>query len=776
MAADLEQVKTLSKEIEALIKRIDDAKSEGLLDAIHCMEMRQLGDGVKGKLKEAMDDDRTLKIGVIGDVKAGKSSFVNTCIFDGKSVLPTSVTPTTATLTKITYSEVPCTTIHFCTKEDWTRIEDGANSYDLSLQTAYDKYVNETLEKKQRLSKDNIKYHAAKTVASTIDGVTSIVDREKNKTSNGAKLSQIVDKFAVMSKEAFERSQSWMEMRSEIEKACREIVDMVHNCKKVDLLSLLGSTTTISTEELNDYVGATGTYTPVVNYVEMQTDNEMLEGLMLVDTPGLEDPVESRGRKTKEFLETCDVVIFLSRCSQFMGDSTVRMIDQLPSAGVKRIIVAGSKFDLGILDNNRKTFDEAVGSTKSSNLKQFRTNIAELLAQHSDDEIRFRTLKKIETADPIFTSSILYTAAKKLKANIDLNAEEIHIINQLSRFAGFTSDVKTLRGLSGIQEIHKKLNEVMDEKERIISESGDELVQNVSIRLRNKLNEIITDSKRRMNDVKNGEASTYKQRYEHLVSIIDSTRNKLKHIFEIAADDCQKTQIVIESYIKMDMRNNTKLKVDTKTETDSYTTGYLWWREDHTDTTTINIVSVAAVINNINAYFASCQRIVSEQFKTLVNKEDISAKVKEVVLGAYNEGKFDFSEDDILIPLESTLSKIEIPPYVIDPHRFIDRVRSKFSAGYVEDEKIHELNAMQSQMLSEASDEMIKALRECTERIRKTLLIQAACFSDDIEKRISGESESVLKQMNDKESFIGKYEELIEELTTAKSKTDKAVG
>lgn len=741
MAADLKLAENFLNEIDTLLKTIDDARNEELIDASHCLDVQQLKDDVRKTIELSKSIDRTLNIGIVGDVKAGKSSFINACIFDGKNILPTNITPTTATLTKITYSKTPSTVIHYCSQEDWARIEDGANSYDLSLQSAYDKYV--------QMSKNN---------------------KNKNERSG---LPFFENQPQLKTKEEFAASASWKDY-SEIEKACREIVDMVQNTNNVDLLSMLGKTEIIDSSDLNDYVGATGTFTPIVNYVEMQTDNESLDGLMIVDTPGLEDPVESRGRKTKEFLAECDVVILLSRCSQFMGDSTVRMIDQLPSAGVGHIIVAGSKFDLGVLDDRNKNFADAVRATQSSNRKQFHSNLQALMNQHADDVIRLRALKQISKTEPLFTSPILYTASQKLKNGSSLNDSEQHVITKLGKFNGFQPDAKMLQSLSGIGSVRKRFNEVIEDKERILSEKGKDLVHTASIRLRKLLDDMIVDSKRRMNDIKNGEEKEYKLKYERLCSIIDSTRQKLRHIFEIAADDCQKNEMLIESYIKMEINNHTAFKVNTNTETYSYTSGHFFWEKDHTRTTTTQTVSTAVVINNINSYYASCQALVSEQFRTLVDKETISAKVKETVLDAYNNGSFDFSEDDILIPLESMLSRIEIPPYIVNPNRFIDRARSKFSAGYAQNEEIHTLNAMQSQLLSEASDDMIKALRECTGSIRDTLNIQSACFSDDIEKRISGESESVLRQMKDKEAYISKYECFISNLNEAKNKTDEA--
>ncbi|GAA7128510.1 hypothetical protein Kyoto62A_12270 [Helicobacter pylori] len=48
-------------------------------------------------------EERGLKFGIIGRVKAGKSSLLNALIFEGKDVLPKATTPMTASLTILKY-------------------------------------------------------------------------------------------------------------------------------------------------------------------------------------------------------------------------------------------------------------------------------------------------------------------------------------------------------------------------------------------------------------------------------------------------------------------------------------------------------------------------------------------------------------------------------------------------------------------------------------------------------------------------------------------------
>ncbi len=49
-------------------------------------------------LKGMQAENRGLKVGIIGRVKAGKSSLLNALIFEGKDVLPKAATPMTLVL------------------------------------------------------------------------------------------------------------------------------------------------------------------------------------------------------------------------------------------------------------------------------------------------------------------------------------------------------------------------------------------------------------------------------------------------------------------------------------------------------------------------------------------------------------------------------------------------------------------------------------------------------------------------------------------------------
>ena len=89
-------------------------------------ELQRLVSNFKKKTEDFYRTDRMLNIGVIGQVKAGKSTFLNTLLFDGKEVLPKAPTPKTATLTKMEYSDKNIIQIEYYSKEEWEVLEENA--------------------------------------------------------------------------------------------------------------------------------------------------------------------------------------------------------------------------------------------------------------------------------------------------------------------------------------------------------------------------------------------------------------------------------------------------------------------------------------------------------------------------------------------------------------------------------------------------------------------------------------------------------------------------
>ena len=61
-------------------------------------------DRLRKEYDQQIDANRDLQIGIVGRVKAGKSSLLNALLFSGESILPKAPTPMTAALTILSYT------------------------------------------------------------------------------------------------------------------------------------------------------------------------------------------------------------------------------------------------------------------------------------------------------------------------------------------------------------------------------------------------------------------------------------------------------------------------------------------------------------------------------------------------------------------------------------------------------------------------------------------------------------------------------------------------
>ena len=87
----------------------------------------------KTNLEELREEGRIFKIGIVGQVKCGKSSFLNALLFDQDELLPMAATPMTAALTVIEYSDKNSAKIEFYNEEDWKEINKLNNEYGFNL-------------------------------------------------------------------------------------------------------------------------------------------------------------------------------------------------------------------------------------------------------------------------------------------------------------------------------------------------------------------------------------------------------------------------------------------------------------------------------------------------------------------------------------------------------------------------------------------------------------------------------------------------------------------
>ena len=182
----------------------------------------------------------------------------------------------------------------------------------------------------------------------------------------------------------------------------------------------------------------------LVKYVELGSNLDFLsDGIEIVDTPGLDDPVIQREEITKEYISQCDMMLHLMNVSQSATFKDVEfIIDALLYQNISKLLVVITRADTV----SKEQLDEVISYTKSSIEKQ-------LKAQNKDSQLDYilKTIKFIPISGKM---ALLHRTGKEQEA-LD---------------AGFTLED------TGILEIENYLNETLfgssSQKGEIIIQSG----------------------------------------------------------------------------------------------------------------------------------------------------------------------------------------------------------------------------------------------------------------------------------------------------------------
>lgn len=700
-------------------RQIEQTLSEHqeLFDEGKFLDFQSVTTTLETEIQRAQQDARKLSIGIVGAMKAGKSSFLNACIFGGKDVLPKAATPMTAALTRIRYSETPQATVHFYERKDWEKIEDNAQKYEEQLNTKYSNYCK-------------------------------IYDRSHADSTEG-----------VCSKQVFERTLFQQDV-SEVLKSAKELTQMVGSNSAI--LEHLGDADVLDGDimaKLQDYVGARGRFTPIVNYVELEVNLPELEDLEIVDTPGLNDPIVSRSYATRQFLRACDVVILLSPCSQFMDANTVGlMANGLPDNGVRKVIVVGSKLDSGLLNEPKGSFAVASQHALNSYKGQFRNTMQQAMRNNPR---RAGIMEKISESDLLFVSSTCSSMARKQKQHQPLSpAENLVLQNLHSNFPDF--DETLLSSIGGINKVLKTLEAVRQQKAEIIHGKNNTLLETAQINHLRALDKIQQELSSSRTTLKNSTSEQLLQRTKAIQQVMESSRGKLMYIFDGAAIGCKNKVNQLLPQLTLEQQNHQRLDVQTSSEEHHGVEGtglFGLIKEHYSYTVTNNRVDVSEVVTNLEHHASTCQNTINQEFQYVFNREQLSHRIVEVVLDAFRKSDMEFDEDDIRLPLQNVLNELSSPEIRFDYTTYIDKVESQFPSGYAENDDIHKLKSLQTRLLNEIDQDMGQQLTAALQMAANMLNKQAVTFADRIQELLCGELEKLQGQIQERETYLAAYQQ-----------------
>jgi len=473
-----EELKILIDDSEHKLNELKSIDYHGLKES--AIELESLFAEFKESGEKLLGDNQTLQIGIVGQVKAGKSSFLNSLFFNGEDVLPKASTPMTAGLTIIEYADKNTFEVEYFNEKDW------------------DIFVRQDEEYKER--EREIRAHNQ-------DAPESFIKKElENRTS--------------------EKVRSAHEMVSSCGYKAKEKIGQKNDVKEFyDIQDLQ--------EVLEQYVGANGEYTSVVKSLYIKMNDDRLQGLRIVDTPGVNDPVVSRENRTRSFLQSCHGVFLLSASTDFLGSSDVSFLNsRIGGSGIGTVVLLASKFDSVLQDigAEREMKHEERGDlveTVDAQTKKFKKRLRDL-SDTIDERLRGRI--KLDTS-----AGIGYSIAHKSPDKWD-NVER-QVVQQMKRYYpeyfSTNEDLKKyFEGLANISDIKEKYLEgvFMDNKDSIIVEKVNAFFiknnQNIAESINRIFNEFNT-KREQLNETTIGEIQKQKEIQGALFNDLKSTFNDI---------------------------------------------------------------------------------------------------------------------------------------------------------------------------------------------------------------------------------------------------------
>ncbi|WQW66940.1 dynamin family protein [Helicobacter pylori] len=478
-------------------------------------------------LKEMQAKDRDLKVGIIGCVKAGKSSLLNALIFEGVEVLPKAATPMTASLTVLKYADTLSAEVEFYSPKDI-----------LELKNEHERYVREF----NRIVEEEVKKQKEKQSFAnrTKEGFKNLDNKfSRNKGTEAAPKERVLSDEEIVKKA--ERI-----AKNELEKDTK-LVSLYDQCEKMKKSGSLNTEKldpriqANSLEELNQkllqFVGADGKYMPYTKAVQISLNNPNLKDLEVIDTPGVNDPIASREERTKALLKDCDVVFIISPSNQFLTDSDMSLFDRVSNKeGLQEIYFVASQADSAVLsmseveksNHHLPTAFENAQKALSSQLN----NIMEKLIENypNQQEIFEKAIKN----GVILASGVCFSMYKDFnnQASWERNQKTEEYHNALRNLKdaypdAFNSDDKSkesLLFLSNMSAIEERLKKAAQEKEKIMLKNLESKIESQANNLHKFITQLLQDLEEEKKRVKNADISAIKEQikaYQNLSGEIE---------------------------------------------------------------------------------------------------------------------------------------------------------------------------------------------------------------------------------------------------------------
>ncbi|MGL2409338.1 dynamin family protein [Helicobacter pylori] len=486
-------------------------------------------------LKELQDTNRDLKVGIIGRVKAGKSSLLNALIFEGVEVLPKAATPMTASLTILKYAQTLSAEVEFYSPKDIAELENEHERYEREFNRIVEEEVKKQKEKQSLANR-------------TKEGLKNLGNKfNRNKNPEAAPKErvlsdeEIVKKAERIAKDTLNEDTKLVSSYDQYERMKKS---GLFNTKNLDPRIQANSLQELN-QKLLQFVGADGKYMPYTKAVQISLNNPNLKDLEVIDTPGVNDPIASREERTKALLKDCDVVFIISPSNQFLTDSDMSLFDRVShKEGLQEIYFVASQADSAVLsmsevEKSRQHLPTALENAQKSLSSQLNNIMGKLIQNYPNQR---KVFEKAIKNGVILASGVCFSMYKDFNNQASWErsqkTEEYH--NALRNLKdsypdAFSSDDKSkesLLFLSNMGAIEERLEKAAKEKEKIIPQKLQGYAQSQANNLHKFIAQLLQDLEEEKKRVKNADMGVIKKQIEAYQKLSGNIEMKFREAYE----------------------------------------------------------------------------------------------------------------------------------------------------------------------------------------------------------------------------------------------------
>ena len=693
-------------------------------------------------LQELEDDGRDLSIALVGVVKSGKSSLLNALLFDGEEVLPRAATPMTAALTYIRYAPKCRAEVEFFTEKEWEKMLEYAREYERIYAVAEAELRKADAEAERRgggrreLTRGRVVKHSQGRLTKEYVAAKEIVD---SVMKSGLDVSRYLKR------------------------------------KDSDCVIVPAKSPTELVGKMQDYVGKDGKFMPIVCATSIYLNDERLKGYEIVDTPGINDPVIFRGKRTMKSLGSVDVVVSVSMASQFFEDTDRELLcEVLPQEGIKNFLLVASQYDRAVgevedeVDHNLAPLERLVESAlkvEDDLACLYASEMNKIIGRSDDAGSNGTCWDKLKDARPICVSALAYSISRHWDRLSADERAQLELLNKLIPGYSFP-DAEMLRQFSKMSHVQEQIERIKSEKCRIVAERKADAVSGFRMKLGNALKALRDQVSAKVSKIESSDVKSLRKKLKQQSSALRAGEATIRGVFENFRGEVQNAFVDALHTIRGAKSSYGKTSVRTTSETKRYRhdngSGFLWWRdltgtryEWRTRTVRTRYANTYDAVNSVEAFLDVVRRELEETIRHTVNKKVLRERLADTLLELL-EGFTDTEPDLVLLKaqLKMAVGKVDVPDVELEDEKYVRMITDVFQGGEVKNSSVDRLQELQHEALTRVMSDFVKQVSQNQRVIEEGLVRASDEFLEQLIKELSAGTEQDINDLKDKEETL----------------------